>query len=205
MRLGMKTRNIAAALALIISAAVAQAQTPISALPVVISSPGTYVLTCNLISPPVPQSAILITGSAGAVVLDLRGFTIMLCANYPNYYYTGISVQRSNVTIRNGTIKNFNDPINVCPPGNVGYLSGIVVDHVTFTGADETHIAFFQVKSSSVSNCCFQGVAQAAIYDYQSQPTNCIKNTFDGNQRSVLSIVFPPGPVLLEQAKFATQ
>jgi hypothetical protein len=138
-------------------------------------------------------------------VLDLKGFTIMLDTVYPNFYYTGISVQRSNVTIRNGTIRNFNEGINVGPPGNVGSLSGIVVDHLTFNNADETHVAFFQVSSSSVTNCSFQGFAQAAIYDYQSQPTNCSKNRFDGNQRSLLSILFPPGPEFMDQCKFVSQ
>jgi hypothetical protein len=88
-----------AALGLIISAFSAQADTPIAALPAMISKPGTYYLTGNLISPPLSstQPVILITGSAGSVVLDLKGFTMMLAVPYPNFFYTAINIERSNV------------------------------------------------------------------------------------------------------------
>src|SRR5260370_42389736 len=69
------TTLLTAALGLIMSALAAQSATiPITTVPYTISSPGTYVLTGNLTSPPLQnQSAILITGSAGTVVLDLQG------------------------------------------------------------------------------------------------------------------------------------
>jgi hypothetical protein len=193
-----------AALGLITSALSAQADTPITALPCIISSPGTYVLTGNLISPLLQndQSAILITGSAGTVVLDLKGFTL---GSVPLSlaFETAINVQRSNVTIRNGTIQNFNAGINVSPPGSSGYLSNILVQNVTFRNIDGTHVDFVQVNSSVITNCTFLGFAQAAIVDSSSQTTNLFsKNRFDGNQRAILSVLFVARPVFLEQCRF---
>jgi Right handed beta helix region len=193
-----------ATLGLIMSALSAQADTPINTLPYTISSPGTYVFTGNLTSPPIPnpQSSILITGSAGTVVLDLKGFTLMLATLYPNFGYTAINIRRSNVTIRNGTIQNFNAAINVSPPGS-GYLSNVLVQNVTFSNVDGTHIDFVQVNSSVITNCTFLGFAQAAIVDSSSQTTNLFsKNRFDGNQRAVLSILFVARPAFLEQCRF---
>jgi hypothetical protein len=102
------TTLLTATLGLIMSALPAQSATiPITTVPYTISSSGTYVLTGNLTSPPLQnQSAILITGSTGTVVLDLKGFTLMMAVAYPNFAYTGINVRRSNVTVRNGTILN---------------------------------------------------------------------------------------------------
>jgi hypothetical protein len=76
------------------------------------------------------------------------------------------------------------------------------VQNVTFNNMDGTHISFTQVNSSVVANCTFLGFAEAAIYDSKSEPTNCSKNRFDGNQRAILTVQFVPGPVFLEQCKF---
>jgi hypothetical protein len=87
LRLLMNHKNLllTAALGLIMSAFTVHADIPITALPYTISSPGTYVLTGNLTSPPLQndQSAIVITGSAGKVVLDLKGFTRHKLQNLP--------------------------------------------------------------------------------------------------------------------------
>jgi hypothetical protein len=189
------------------SALAAQSATiPITTVPYTISSPGTYVLTGNLTSPPLQnQSAILITGSAGTVVLDLKGFTLMMGVAYPNFAYTGINIRKSNVTVRNGTILNFNNGINVAPPGS-GYLSNVLVQNVTFNNLDGTHIDFIAVNSSVITNCTFIGFAQAAIYDHGSQTANRFsENRFDGNQRAILSVLFLGGPVVLEQCSFDAQ
>jgi len=195
-----------AALGLTMRALAVQAATPITALPYIISSPGTYVLTGNLTSPLLQndQSAILITGSAGTVVLDLKGYLLTIGPLGPvGPFITGISVQSSNVTIRNGTIQNFNAGINVTPLGNVGYLSNVDVQNVTFSNIDGTQICFDQVNASVISNCTFLGFAQVAIEDSSSQTGNRFnQNTFDGKQRAPLYVLLPAGPLVLDQCRF---
>jgi Right handed beta helix region len=204
---------LTAALGLMTGAFTVKAATPITALPYTISSPGTYALTGNLTSPLLAndQSAILITGSAGTVVLDLKGYSLTIGSlGSDSPFITGITVQSSNVTIRNGTIANFNAGINVSPPVSglsySGYLSNILVENVTFSNVNGTHVDFIQVNSSEISNCTFLGFAQAAIEDTSSQTGNRFTdNTFDGNQRAPLSVLFLAGPAVLKHCHFEVQ
>lgn len=182
--------SITSALGLVIST-LAPAATPVTALPRIINTPGTYYLTCNLTAAP-GQGGVLIT--SGNVILDLKGFTLS---------NAGVTIQGSNVTVRNGTLSG--SGISACPAFNVGTLSGIVVDRVTLSNIEGTQIDLCQITSSSVTNCSFLGFAQAAIYDHESQPTNCSRNKFDGKQNMMLSVIYPPGPVMLQQATFVTQ
>lgn len=195
--------SMMAALGLMMSAA--QAATQINALPCTISSPGTYVFTCNLT---VPASSLygpaIYIATSGAVVLDLKGFTLSMPSLLPNYQYTGISIQRGTATVRNGTIRNFNEGINASPADGT-FLANITIQNLTFSNMDGTHIDLYRVTSSSVTNCVFTDFAQACIVDYNSEPSYLSKNRFDGKQIQILAILYPLSPVMLQQATFVTQ
>ena len=92
--------------------------TAITSLPYTISSPGSYCLTGNLATAITTGSAIAI--NASNVVLDLNGFALTgfgagLATEASGVY----SVNRENITIRNGTIG--------------GFYRGIFLDHNTST------------------------------------------------------------------------
>jgi parallel beta-helix repeat protein len=76
-----------------------EARTPISSLPYVINSPGSYYLTTNLTS---PGSGDGITISSGNVTIDLNGFTLQGLTGSGS----GIVVPDSycNLVVRNGTV-----------------------------------------------------------------------------------------------------
>jgi hypothetical protein len=181
---------ITAALGLIMSA---HADTPITALPCIINTPGIYYLTSNLTGTP-GQSGFRILITASNVLLDLKHFTL---AN------AGITIQGNDVIVKNGTIAGIG--VLAYPTGDIGTVSGITIDHVTFNDVSGTTIGFFYINASSVTYCSFYGPTEAGIYDYKSQPTNCVKNRFDGKQNIIMTVVYPPNPVVMEQAKFVPQ
>jgi hypothetical protein len=91
-------------------------RTPISALPFTISTSGSYYLTASLTA---AANVNGITINASNVTLDLRGFEV---TGTPGTAIFGIrvSVGRSNVVIRDGTVRNW--------PG-----SGVVVENTAVT------------------------------------------------------------------------
>ena len=81
-------------------------RTPISSLPFTISTPGIYYLTKNITT---AGNGIVI--NANDVVLDLGGFTIVGDRGVAD---TGVDITtQTNVTIRNGTVRNFGTGVNV--------------------------------------------------------------------------------------------
>jgi hypothetical protein len=92
-------------------------RTPISALPFTISAPGSYYLTASLTA---AANVNGITINASNVTLDLRGFEVI---GTPGTAIFGIrvSVGRSNLVIRDGTVRNW--------PG-----SGVVVENASVSG-----------------------------------------------------------------------
>ena len=84
--------------------------TAITSLPYTISSQGTYCLTGNLSMSTASGNAIQI--NAGNVVLDLNGYTIGGSqAGAGTNAYGIYAYQRKNITIRNGTVRGFNQGI----------------------------------------------------------------------------------------------
>ncbi len=136
----MLTRTMAAAVALLLVVvvpaqdAMAGAQ-PITECPTVISEPGRYKVTQDLLACPGTPfgqygGAILIESSD--VRLNLRGHTISCDTNETDFdYATGIVVTpgQSNVRITNGTISGCNDGILV-----VG-VSDSIISRMTITGS----------------------------------------------------------------------
>lgn len=85
----------------------AWADTPISSLPITLSTPGSYYLTDNLTS--TGSYGILI--SAPDVTVDLKGYTIT-GTNAANSNGVWISSAAHNAIVKNGTIKEFEDGVD---------------------------------------------------------------------------------------------
>lgn len=108
--------------------------TPISALPYIIESPGSYCLTDNLVNN-TDQNAITI--AASGVVLDLKQFTISSYNSRSDNASFGIfSLNCRDITIKNGFIKGFMYGIYLsdklgsdADPGSVS--GGHVIDNMT--------------------------------------------------------------------------
>ena len=196
-----------AAFGLITSALSAQsANTKISSLPFNITAPGTYVLTGNVTSSSTSTGAINIsTAIAGPVVVDLKGFTI----TGPGSSSFGVTVGFTSygvanaypITIRNGTIKNFEYGVSAYNQAN---LSDITVNNIVFdissTGTAVGYdINFLYVNSSTISNCTFND-ATYGIADYSSAGGNGYNNnTFVGN---VYPLIVEGGPITLNHCQF---
>src|SRR6185436_18473510 len=94
--------------------------TPITAIPMTISSPGVYCLTSDL-SANVPSPGNAITIEANSVVVDLNGHRIANLGG-PNTASTGIfAEERQNITIRNGSIRGFFAGIMMLGGNNAGH------------------------------------------------------------------------------------
>jgi len=123
-----------------------EARTPISAVPYMISSPGSYYLTANLNV----TAGDAITITANGVTLDLNGFT--LSSTDPNNTGSGIvlggSGRRQNISILNGFIT-----------GSVGYGGGFFgsgfASGVLYVGPAPYNI---RVAGVSVSGCLLYGI-----------------------------------------------
>jgi hypothetical protein len=201
------------AFALIISALSAHsADIKISLLPLNITAPGTYVLTGNLTSSLTRTStsgssagAINIsTAIEGPVVVDLKGFTIMGPGSNSfgvtiGYISSGMS-NAHPITIRNGTIRNFQYGVFA---STLTTLSNITVNDIVFdiisTGAAVGQgVNFFNVDSSTISNCAFNE-ATYGIQDYASGGGNLYDND------TFLHNVFPlvvEGSLMLKHCQF---
>jgi hypothetical protein len=143
-------------------------QTPVSTVPVVITKPGHYYLVGNLFftlpTPTSPPTAITVN-APGPVVIDMRGFTLsgggMVDFPADNYFTvdpTGILIQSSNVTVLNGTIHGFWNGVtaNATAAGYpTVYLSGIDIEGITFSQADNDGTYLNHVNNSVVRNCQF--------------------------------------------------
>jgi hypothetical protein len=136
--------------------------TPISSLPCNIFSSGTYALTRNL-NYPVGQSvpAIVIPSNlTGAVVVDLKGFTIAGGGDGFGVRIGSYDAPATNafpITIRNGTVTNFTIGIDASLGGHDG-LTNITLDHLTITnplgvGSGQTTAIYLPTTASTVSYC----------------------------------------------------
>jgi hypothetical protein len=184
----------------------------ISTLPLSITAPGTYVLTGDLTSSLTRTSpsgssagAINISSSiAGPVVVDLNGFTIMGPGSNSfgvtiGYISSGIS-NAHPITIRNGTIRNFQYGVFASTLTTLSdiTLNDVVFDIISTGAAVGQGVNFFNVDSSTISNCAFNE-ATYGIQDYASNGGNLYNNdTFSHN-------VFPlvvEGSVTLKHCQF---
>lgn len=159
----------------LIDAAQDEVRTPISALPYTINVSGSYYLTGNL------------AGSAGGiditvddVTLDLMGFTIDGGGNVSDY---GINfTQRSNITIKNGTVKDFG-LAGIYQDSTLGHYATVVDLQVLANGTLGTSNAhsgiYLRSSNSHIERCTAGDNGGHGIYAYTS--SKLIDNTAHNN------------------------
>lgn len=125
-------------------------RTPISSLPFTISTSGSYYLTGNLTGP-LGQDGI--TVNADDVTIDLGGFTMTGGPGQTNAIKAG---QRTNVTVRNGTIKGW-------AAGGVAFLLTDQgrIESVSFRNCPNS--AIFTGEGSLVRNCTIRDSGTVSI------------------------------------------
>jgi len=130
-------------------------RTPISMLPLIINSPGSYYLTANLTG---ISGSSGITIASGNVTLDLNGFTLQgVPGSLDGVFVSGTF---TNVIVRNGTVTGW---------GAIGvdaWLSGfprnLVFEHLTISGNGARGL--YTEAGSIVRDCLFIGNAGDGIY-----------------------------------------
>ena len=109
-------------------------RTPISAIPITLNNSGSYYLTTNLTQ---TNSASGITISANDVTIDLNGFAL-IGTNSTAAGITRGGFSRTNIRIRNGTVRNWANGVNMTGGGLVRLeqltVSSNSRDGVTATG-----------------------------------------------------------------------
>jgi hypothetical protein len=205
--------TLMAAVSLTMTATGYSASTKITALPFNIATPGTYQLTGDLSFPSVVGTpAISISGGLpGPVVLDLNGFAIMGDVTPGSYcIIVGGAPVSSPITIKNGTIQNFNYGIYA------NNLTNLTVNKIyfminilrPFAQSSPTGIEFQTVSSSTISNCVFTNYyynAAIAISDTNSNGGNRYSNDsfVDVVTPLAISIAQSPKPsFLIKDCKF---
>jgi hypothetical protein len=188
--MNLKTPILMAALSLIMRAVTAQsADIPITALPVNITTPGTYVVTANLSYPAYAPAIVIANNVAGKVVVDLNEFTLT-GAGETDYshvsfgvsigYYQAPGTNTYPIIIRNGTLKNFTVGIDAGQGGR-GVLTNLTVNNLKIT-----HPASAPIQVTAVGFLCsFSIVSNYRISDYEygiSETTNGAgNNSFTNN------------------------
>ena len=194
----------------------------ISALPYTITAPGTYELTSNLTSLVAGNAITINVPVAGAVVLNLNGFTINWNQNMGAGGGTnGIGIlyttsSQSVITIKNGSIGTLDQgfwtgiAVNGNPPNgsNENYLANLTIDNVTFAAERWSDVSLNQVNSATGSNCTFLGLFPQSAVQYGIQDTGSqggnryVNDSFDGGQTNMIA-VDNNGPAVLTRAEFA--
>ena len=124
-------------------------------------APGTYALIRNL-NYPAGQTipAIVIANNlTGAVIVDLKGFTITSGGDGFGVsigYYDVAATNAFPITIRNGTLTNFLVGIDASQGGHAG-LTNITLDHLTIThplgAGTQTTAIYLPTTASTVIYC----------------------------------------------------
>jgi hypothetical protein len=205
----INTILLTAALSLIMSALTAQAANtqlattqaaktstiPISFLPFpTITAPGSYKVTSNLTCPADVTGITINSSKAGAIVVDLGGFTLNA---YPNMgsSVSGIQVTgnstSSSITIQNGSINNFNVGLGagVIEDPEVTFWSNIHIKNIEATSR-RAGVSFAQINSSTIDGCTFHG-GNWGIQDQLTNTGNSYNNNrFTGFEGTALEVTF---------------
>ena len=154
----MKHPIITATLAILSAVSSLQAAwIPVPSLPATITKPGEYYFVGNMYEPTPSLTgapAITVNAPTGAVVIDMRGFTL----TGPEYYGSasyGILIQSNNVTIQNGTIEGFMYQVEAGVQNQYPTVSitGVNLRNLYFTACGECSLSFSNVNSSVVKDC----------------------------------------------------
>jgi len=157
---------IVAAVFAAIPAFAAEGRTPIWRAGTVITTDGKYFLSRDLVSPPGTGPAIIVTGGALNVDIDLNGFTVY---GDPAGAFPGVVMAvdpMETFTLRNGTISHIGGPgncIHAGPPAGVGLeTTHVTVEDVKTIGGD-IGIAIESTKTSAVRRNQVRGSAASGI------------------------------------------
>jgi hypothetical protein len=176
---------------------------PIASLPITITTPGYYYFVSNMYTYPTVANGIgsppaITVNAPGSVTIDLRGFTL----SGPGQAYigglyanpAGVTIQSSNVTVKNGTIAGFYFPLSASGQylaGTQNYISNIILQGITFTGdavTEDTDVSFAHVNNSIVKDCTFASGLNFGTYigDSGSQTGNSyINDAFTGAESPI--------------------
>ena len=207
-----KQTLLMASLSLIMSAT-GFASTKITALPFNIATPGTYELTGDLSFPSVVGTpAISISGGLpGPVVIDLNGFAIMGGLTPGSYcIIVGGAPVSSPITIKNGTIQNFNYGIDANNLTNltVNKINFLINILRPFAQSSPMGVEFQNVSASIISNCVFTNYyynEAVGISDTNSNGGNRYSNDSFVDVQTPLAISiteFPKPNFLIKDAQF---
>ena len=151
MMMNSRVRKSAVSLAvLLLSIFVANGETVITSVPFTITAPGTYVLNSDLVLPlSVSGAAIIIRASN--VVLDLKGHVL---AQAPGGAKAIYAQDRSDITIRNGTIDGFVQPVYlVGTTDDPRHNGGIVIEKLRLISATRSGIYLAKAKGCRIEDC----------------------------------------------------
>lgn len=141
----MKRLILLAILNSLLGTSTASACTPIVSLPATITTPGTYCLNGDLSV----ANGTAITVNANFVTLDLRGYSIRGPGGVDVASSRGIYVfLRSNVIVRNGTIRGFDEGIAAIQSTNVTVEHTTISD--TSTGIHFTTTAHVSARGNRI-------------------------------------------------------
>jgi hypothetical protein len=162
------------------------AQTVITFVPYVISSPGLYVLngSLNYFGASLNPAAIMV--NTGNVTIDLQGFYISNLSVGPATAAIGIEwVNRPNVTVRNGSIQGFSQGIHA-ENGGGSNLTSALIENVRFVYITNFAMVLAGSRNAIVRNCqisstgydstnsVIPGANGIAIFDVNSAGGNLI-------------------------------
>ncbi len=150
-----------AALALLLSALSAHAQTVINSLPYTISTPGDYVLGGNLTY---NGNGAAITFAVGNVTLDFNGhFISNLGAGVGNSGYGLYGSNRANITVQNGSIVGFYVGIYFDGTAdNAGNNTGNVVTNMRLPSNTTYGVILTYPTTCRVENCQINKIGSSA-------------------------------------------
>ena len=142
-------------------------RTPISAVPFIISTPGSYYATTNLIS---SVSGSAITIACGDVTLDLNGFTLQPAI--PGTIGNGIYVQNTltNIVVRNGAVTGWGD--NGIDAWDGGYPRNMLFEKITVSG--NTNNGIYSEAGSIIRDCLAIGNGNSGFYSPGGEISGCV-------------------------------
>jgi len=163
------------------SAGTDETRTPISSSPYIVNSSGSYYLTGNLTS-----SGNGITVNADNVVIDLNGFTITGNNTNDGIYMNG----RSNIEVKNGTVKGFDTGINEHSTATLQIGHRMTNVRAVFNVHDGMS---FANNENIIKNCTVSRNGRYGVYSTgdANRVTNTvvIENALDGISMSRVSTV----------------
>ena len=146
-------------------------RTPISSVPVTISSPGSYYLTTNLTG---ASSAHGITISSGNVTLDLNGFVLQGVSG--SLDGVRVSGTYTNITVRNGTITGWGwDGVDA----DNGTTLNVVFERLTVSANGSWGID--TAAGSVVRDCCSVSNHLDGIWCAGGLVSGCVSRNNGGN------------------------